>query len=221
MQSIRAARERGYHAIAADSREPYPMPMTIGYARAVAITILTLAMQAANAWPAFANKGKLYLCSGYSCAYKTALPLTPAFRNKLAGIMASGGASAHAERKAVSRAVQYFERVATAMIGTKDGPKGEISGSRVYGQMDCIDESSNTGALLDYLQRERLMRHHESRPPASRGAFIDGRYPHSTAVLSEKNGELWAVDSWYEPAGGAPDMMPLAEWRKRGVGGAR
>lgn len=195
--------------------------MTIRYERAVAILVLTLAMQAGSGWPALASKGVLYVCSGYSCAYRTALPLTSGFRNKLAGIMASGGASAQAERKALSRAVQHFESVATARIGVKDGPKGKIGGSRVYGQMDCIDESSNTDALLRYLQGEKLMHHHEVRPPASRGAFIDGRYPHSTAVLSEKTGELWAVDSWYEPAGGAPDIMPLAEWRKRGVGGAR
>lgn len=221
MQSIRAAGECGRRAIAAGSRDPYPVPMTIRSGRAVAIVVLSLAIHAGSALPALANEGVLHVCSGYSCAYRTALPLSPGFRNKLAGIMALGAASAHAERKALSRAVEYFERAATARIGVKDGPKGEIGRSRIYGQMDCIDESSNTGALLHYLQREKLMRHHESRPAASRGAFIDGRYPHSTAVLREKNGELWAVDSWYEPAGGAPDIMPLAEWRKRGVGGAR
>ena len=52
-----------------------------------------------------------------------------------------------------------------------------------------------------------------------RGFFLDGRYPHATAVIGDASGVKWAVDSWYEPAGGAPDIMPLREWRSRG--GAR
>ena len=50
---------------------------------------------------------------------------------------------------------------------------------------------------------------------------VDGRYPHSTAVLSEKGGTRWAVDSWYEPMGGKPDVMPLDQWKSRGVMGER
>ena len=32
---------------------------------------------------------------------------------------------------------------------------------------------------------------------------------------------LLAVDSWYERAGGPPDVMLLSEWKQRGFGGQR
>ena len=57
---------------------------------------------------------------------------------------------------------------------------------------------------------------------SSRGLFVDGRYPHATAVIKDKEtGEIFAVDSWFEPGGGPPDIMLLSEWKKRGVMGER
>lgn len=87
--------------------------------------------------------------------------------------------------------------------------------------MDCVDESTNTRALLLYLERRKLLRHHTVERNVTRGFLIDGRYPHATAVLQDRSGKKWAIDSWYEPTGGAPDIRPLSEWLKRGVMGVR
>ena len=39
------------------------------------------------------------------------------------------------------------------------------------------------------------LRHHRVEAPSARGFFIDGRYPHATAVLTDTDsGERWAVD---------------------------
>ncbi|WP_246637843.1 hypothetical protein [Nitratireductor kimnyeongensis] len=149
------------------------------------------------------------------------MSIDAAMRQRLAAIMASGKASAKAERAAVSKAVRYFETMATGVLGVRDGAKSAPGGARVYGQMDCIDESRNTRTLLRYLQRHGLLRHHVVQRNSARGFFLDVRYPHATAVLRAKSGDEWAVDSWFEPAGGAPDIMRLAEWKKRGVRGAR
>ena len=40
-------------------------------------------------------------------------------------------------------------------------------------------------------------------------------------VHPKKGGTRWAVDSWYEPMGGKPDVMPLDQWKSRGVMGER
>ncbi|WP_353641268.1 hypothetical protein [Mesorhizobium sp. WSM2239] len=136
-------------------------------------------------------------------------------------IMAAGASSPKAERAAVSKAVQYYERRAAGVIGIRDQPKSDASQYAKRGQMDCIDESTNTRSLLLYLERRRLLRHHTVQRNVTRGFLLDGRYPHSTAVLREKSGKEWTVDSWYEPAGGPPDVLPLSEWMKRGVMGAR
>jgi hypothetical protein len=55
--------------------------------------------------------------------------------------------------------------------------------------------------------------------PAARGFFIDGRYPHATAVLAETaTGRKWAVDSWPRANGAAPVVQPLAEWKRSRTG---
>jgi hypothetical protein len=82
-------------------------------------------------------------------------------------------------------------------------------------QMDCIDEATNTTSLLVLLAAHGYLRHHQVEEPASRGFFLDGRYPHATAVLSVNgSGEKWAIDSWPRANAEAPVVLPLAEWRR-------
>jgi len=164
---------------------------------------------------------QLAVCHGFDCRNRTTLALSSADAGRFSAIMASGKASAQAERRAIASAVSYFEKRAGDAIGIRDTAKSTIAQSGRMGQMDCIDESTNTRTLLLYLQSRGLIRHHSVESNVSRGFFADGRYPHSTAVLREKSGQKWAVDSWYEPMGGAPDIMPLDEWKSRGVMGER
>ena len=195
-----------------------------------AIPVIVLAAATAGCSSASSNMtsemlkpsaGRIYVCHGFDCRRKTKLDLTEADGLRFASIMAAGKASAEAERAAVSKAVQYFEDRAAAAIGVRDKPKSDLTQSGLMGQMDCIDESSNTRLLLLHLEARGLIRHHKVEGNVSRGAFVDGRYPHSTAVLRDPQGKRWAIDSWYEPAGGPPDIMPLEAWQKRGVLGER
>lgn len=163
----------------------------------------------------------LAVCHGFDCRNRTALHLTPDDARRFASIMAGGKASAERERRAVAAAVSYFENRSAQTIGVRDTAKSTLAQSGRLGQMDCIDESTNTRTLMLYLQGRGLIRHHRVESNVSRGFFADGRYPHSTAVLSEKGGRTWAIDSWYEPAGGRPDVMPLETWKTRGVMGER
>lgn len=140
---------------------------------------------------------------------------------RLSSIMSAGAKSAEAERKAVAQAIAYLEKRATAVIGVRDHAKAGLTGGGKVGQMDCLDESANSTSYLKHMEVRNLLRHHTVQPATTRGIMIDGRYPHSTAVLRDKSGKVWAVDSWYEPGGGEPDIMEMSEWRKRGVGGAR
>lgn len=165
---------------------------------------------------------KLTACHGYGCRLEKSFAITKKTSDRFAAIMARGKSSPEAERAAVSSAVQFYEELSAAAIGHRDGPKSPVVASGAPGQMDCIDESTNTRHLMMYLQNRGLIVHHTVQQNVTRGALIDGRYPHWTAVLREtKSGKRWAIDSWYEPAGGPPDIMELAEWRKRGVWGER
>ncbi len=163
---------------------------------------------------------RIYVCSGFNCHYKTRLDLGATDAKRFAEIMAAGDASPQAERDAISRAVQYYEKRAGAAIGVIDDAKSVFGASGEMGQMDCIDESTNTRSLLLYLERRGLLKHHAVRSNVSRGFFIDGRYPHSTAVVRENTGQEWAVDSWFPPMGDAPEVLPMEQWLKRGILGS-
>ena len=165
--------------------------------------------------------GRIEVCHGYGCHYRTRLDLTEGDARRFAAIMAAGAASPDAERRAVAKAVQYFETRATAAIGVRDRPKSDFGKGKERGQMDCVDESTNTRALLFYLERRGMLQHHTVAGFVQRGFLFDGRYPHATAVLTAPDGTRWAVDSWFEAGGGAPDIMPLSDWMKRGVMGER
>ena len=133
--------------------------------------------------------------------------------------MAAGAASPAAERAAISKADQYFEERAYTATGVRDRPEAEVAGA-ARGQMDCVDESTNTNSLLVYLAERGLLRHHKVEKRVTRGFLLDGRYPHWTAVISDPAGVKWVVDSWYAPMGGAPDIIPLSEWKPRGFLGS-
>ncbi|WP_269930006.1 hypothetical protein [Aminobacter sp. HY435] len=183
--------------------------------------VAALAMSVAGSFfqPANAASGaaRLTICHGYGCAFRARLDLGPADARRLAAILSAGRASPAAERAAIAKAVSYFEKRAQQVTGVRDQPKSEFGASKIKGQMDCVDESTNTDALLRYLQGRGLLKHHKVQSRTSRGFLLDGRYPHWTAVVSSPDGVKWAVDSWYAPMGGAPDILPLNEWKQRGV----
>ena len=156
------------------------------------------------------------ICHGYGCKFRSKLMLTASDEKEFAAIMASGAKSPTAERQAIARSVAYFENRTRQVTGVTDQRKSELGAAGIRGQMDCIDELTNTRTLLKHLERHGLLRHHDVAMNASRGFLIDGRYPHNTAVIRDASGKKWAVDSWYAPMGGAPDILPLSEWLPRG-----
>lgn len=165
---------------------------------------------------------KLVACYEYGCRKRVTYHISQETSDRFAAIMAEGSASAEAERTAIRHAVAYYEELSAARIGHRDDPKSSLANGDKPGQMDCVDESTNTRHVLQYLQARGLLSYHKVQSNnVSRGMLLDGRYPHWTAVIRDPGGQKWAVDSWYEPAGGLPDVVPLDYWRTRGVMGER
>ena len=80
-------------------------------------------------------------------------------------------------------------------------------------QLDCIDETVNTSLYLRFFDEKGLLKFHTIATPARRGMFIDGSWPHNTAVVTDnKTGAQYAIDSWYGNNGDLPDIVPLQEW---------
>jgi hypothetical protein len=159
----------------------------------------------------------LVVCHGFGCAYRNQFVLTPAKVGTLRGILASAR-SAKDERKALAKAVAWFDReggraagtvgrVARAGVGSRSGPA----------QMDCIDLTANVTELLIALDRNKLLKFHRVGEPVSRGLIVDGKQPHTTPVIVEiATGTEWSVDSWTKSYGQSPDIMTITEWRGKG-----
>lgn len=156
----------------------------------------------------------VFVCHGFGCKFRTEVNLTAADRAKLTQLLASGKASAAAERRAVAAAGAWFDR----RIGPLAGTRNHVArAGRKYmfdpAQFDCIDASRNTTSLLLVLEQLKLLRHHYVDVPVSRGYLVDGRPPHTTAVLTElDDGEKWAIDSWTRGYGEALEVMPVSRW---------
>ncbi len=164
--------------------------------------------------PQKADAQTFRVCHGYDCIFRTKLTLSPADQQRIRALMNGGARSAASERSALRSAVSLFEKRSTAVIGVRDKPKMEFGRSRIKGQMDCVDESTNTDNFIRYLAQKGWLRHHTPQRRTSRGFFIDGRYPHWTAVIRDKSGKDWAVDSWYGAGGEKPDITALEAWKR-------
>jgi hypothetical protein len=154
------------------------------------------------------------VCHGFGCRFRTMIGLSAGDRAKLTQIMASGHASAEAERKAVAQAVAWFERRVAPEAGTATA-KAYATGlvDAKPSQFDCIDSSTNTTATLLVLTELDLFRYHRLIAPVSRSPFLGLGVIHTTAVLVEINGgKEWAIDSWVRNDGQEPDVLPLKTW---------
>jgi len=157
------------------------------------------------------------ICHGFGCAFRTQVTLGNDDRARLAALLAPGKRSPQAERKALAAATAWFDR----RVGPSAGTSRRTAFARGLGgdpgQMDCIDLSSNNTSLFLILDQLHLLTHHRVEHPVSRGILIDGRLPHTTAVLGEIHGEhKWAIDNWTHKFGEPPDVEPLEQWLKEG-----
>jgi hypothetical protein len=158
---------------------------------------------------------RVHVCHGYTCRSVTPVTLSDPDIEEIAGDLKAGTADAAAERDAISRSVQTFERIVGERIGTSGDLPGMQFGRSNTGQMDCMDEATNTTSLLVLLQAHGYLQHHRVAEPASRGFFLDGRYPHATAVLTETGrGAKWAIDSWPRANAEPPVIQTLREWKR-------
>lgn len=157
---------------------------------------------------------RLFVCHAFGCAIRTPVTVGPADRSAVARIMRAGAGSPAAEREAIARAISWFEKRVAKPAGSSGDVGGlDLRNAGVPGQMDCIDEATNTTSYLLMMQGWGLLRHHQVASPVARGFFLDGRYPHATAVVvDETTGKPWAVDSWPNANGVKPDVMTLQRW---------
>ena len=125
-------------------------------------------------------------------------------------------ATAAAERVSIARTIAIFEDIVGRHTGTYRDKGGNLRGFGQTGQLDCIDESSNTTTYLRLLERGGLLRHHRVLERSTRFGLFVGM-PHSTAVIEETaSGDRYAVDSWFLDNGQPPYIARLEIWKAGG-----
>jgi hypothetical protein len=128
-------------------------------------------------------------------------------------VFAKPAGTAAEERAQIAAAIALFENIVGPMTGTAGDKGGNWQGLGLYGQMDCIDESTNTTIYLRLLQKYGLIRWHSAADRATRWSLFT--WPHTTAVIMERDGDArWAVDSWFLDNGEPPFILPLDTWRR-------
>ncbi len=117
------------------------------------------------------------------------------------------------EKQAIRQAVALMERISGELAGTDGDKGGNYPGADLPGQMDCIDESTNTFQYLLALEDMGLLEWHRVDLKQRRIVWF---LTHWTATITEIGSERrFAVDSWYRDNGELPYIQPLEDWQKK------
>jgi hypothetical protein len=155
------------------------------------------------------------VCHQQGCARQTPIELSPEDARLLQHTFGPSAEDARGERHAIARTIAAFERLVGPRTGTDVDMGGTFPGAFRAGQMDCIDEATNTTRYLQLLERAGLLRWHRVAEPATRVALPRRWWPHTTAVIHElATGERYAVDAWFDANGQPPHIVELGIWRR-------
>ncbi len=153
------------------------------------------------------------VCFDHTCASVVTISLTADEWRAVTRLLQPGAASAIAERAAVAEAIALFEAIVGRYTGTHRDRGRNLRGIGQPGQLDCIDESTNTTTYLNLLERDGLLRHHRVGRRSTRFGLFVGM-PHTTAVIIEAgSGRRYAVDSWFLDNGQPPFIAEIGSWK--------
>lgn len=192
--------------------------MTIGYFKYSVVLLMLASLsacQSSGSTSTFGSQGKqVNICSGFGCIYQQSLKFSASNMKHIHAVLNKRINSPEAERAAISQLVAWKERLAQKQLRMRrDTRLSYQRDAGIRGQMDCVDESNNTLAFLKFLEAEGRLKYHRPTRIGARGLLFDGRYPHKTAVLKDKSGTKWAVDSWKKDGGSPPQIVKYSQWK--------
>ena len=177
------------------------------------LSVVGVVSCAANPTATRTGPESFQVCYGGSCDQVVTTGLSPDEWLGVVNAMTPTAPDPQTERRQLAEAIAVFER----LVGPRTGTAGDLG--RTFGafgksgQMDCIDEATNTSAYLRIMAAAGLLRWHRVEATATRGFILLG-WPHTTAVISETvSGRRFAVDSWFHDNGQPPEIVALDIWR--------
>jgi hypothetical protein len=155
---------------------------------------------------------KFSVCHGNSCRLRTDISLSATEWSQVRALFDPPPADARAERQQIARATGLLEIFTGRQAGTLEDAPGMGVHWNPDGQLDCIDEATNSTEYLRMMAADGLIRFHEIGLPVNR--FVMTAWgPSNTATISERaTGKVYAVDSYFRGNGQPADILPLDVW---------
>lgn len=172
------------------------------------ILLLTLSVDTAAA----TESTTLTVCYNFGCKSKGDVKLTRAEIKTLRAYFLKIKSAKH-EREQIAFAIANMEQIVARSLPTRYDVGGNYKeGMPEEGQLDCIDESTNTTTYLSFFETQGWLKRHSVQARVLRKPFLVD--DHWTAVIRDKKtGQLYAVDSWFEDNGKPPVIQKLEDWQ--------
>ncbi len=154
------------------------------------------------------------ICKNFGCKDTQEVEFRSSQWRQIEALFSASPASPVQERLVIARAIAEIERLVGSMTDTGQEKGGNIEGIGLPGQMDCIDESTNTTTYLRAIARRGLLRWHTVGERAYRRPFVFDQ--HWSATIKTMGGaQSWTVDSWFLDNGKQPFIQALGDWKKK------
>jgi hypothetical protein len=151
------------------------------------------------------------ICHGHTCSKTAYVHLSLSQWAKIEALFYPPLTNAQQERMQLKLAISLLETMTGQQAGTyKDRAQNYVVNG-LSGQLDCIDEATNTTVYLRLLSEANLMVFHQQASRISRGGLFS---PHKTATITDIESNIrYAVDSWFDNNGEPPAIIPLPLWK--------
>lgn len=160
------------------------------------------------------SPGRFSICYGHTCRYVATVDLQGPNWNAIRSAFSPPAENAAEERRQIAAAIARLESAVGQRTGTWRDRRESFPGLGEEGQLDCIDEATNSTVYLVMLRNEGLLSWHDVGTRVSRGVSRL-MAPHFTATIVERRtGTHYAVDSWFGDNGEPPHIVGLQEWRR-------
>jgi hypothetical protein len=151
------------------------------------------------------------ICHNHSCAKFAYVSLSTQQWQSVEDLFTPLASTAKQEREQIKSAIALLE----TMTGLQAGTNNDLAKNKLRfgtnGQLDCLDEATNTTVYLRLLFNADLVKMHLQASRTSRGGLLK---PHNTATILETNSNTrYAVDSWFFANGEPPVIIPLSIWK--------
>lgn len=152
-------------------------------------------------------------CQNYGCAVVKNIELNKHDWKKIDKAFGKKAKTAEQEREKIAKTIGVFEQIVGPITGT-DGDRPGTFEKTGPGQLDCVDESTNTTIYMMLLKQKGLLKFHTIEQPQVRYPLVSGRgWMHQSAVVREtKTGDEYAIDSWFDEPGQPARIVAIPDW---------